>query len=129
LYNFYVSDRKIIRVFVVARKRKQAFSSLAPRSLVNLSIDVICLRTTIQYQVKSTLLSILKLTVRFFYPRVLYSCFLYYFCLCKSFKEHFLSARSQERFLFSGCKGTTFPETNKTFQEKNSNLKGIFYTS
>ena len=38
LYNFYVSDRKIIRASVVARKRKQAFSSLAPRNLVKISL-------------------------------------------------------------------------------------------
>ena len=56
LYNFYVCDRKII---------------------ANLSIDVFSvLRTTIQYQIKSTysILSeaacaaLIKLTVRFFYP-------------------------------------------------------------
>ena len=41
LYNFYVCDRKIIRAFGVARKCSSKLGiSLAPRSLVNLSIDV-----------------------------------------------------------------------------------------
>ena len=86
------------------------------------------LRTTIQYQVKSTysILSeaacaaLIKLTVRFFYPTYsLKVCrFLYYFCLCKSFKELFLSSR----FLESGCKGTAFFRTTKTFRGKFSSF-------
>ena len=42
--------------------------------------------------------------------------FLYYFCLCKSFKELFL----RPRFLESGCKGTHFFRTGKTFRGKFS---------
>ena len=55
LYKFYVCDRKFIRASVVARHSSSELgSALAPRNLVKTSIDVICLRTTIQYQVKST---------------------------------------------------------------------------
>ena len=59
-------------------------------------------------------------TVRFFYPT--YSrkvCrFLYYFCLCKSFKELFFSSPRSE----SGCKGTNFFRTGKTFSKKFSSF-------
>ena len=123
---------------------------------MSLSIkDVICPRTTIQYQVKSTS----SISWRFvsFYPRVSlkYSRFLYYFCLCKSFKElfnafrpwllsrlgkpselvflsllkKFLLPHSKHRFLFSGCKGTTFPQTSKTFPKKISFFGRLFRRS
>ena len=52
--------------------------------------------------------------------------FLYYFCLCKSFKELFLYCH---RFLESGCKGTAFFRTTKTFRGKISVFKWYFYTS
>ena len=73
-------------------------------------LEVICLRTTIQFQeIKRFVL----FTQEHFCSR-----FLYYFCLCKSFKELFLSVLS---FLSeSGCKGTTFFLSLQTFSKKNS---------
>ena len=51
--------------------------------------------------------------------------FLYYFCLCKSFKELFLHASVSE----SGCKGTHFFRTRKTFLKKNSIFTQYFFAS
>ena len=64
----------------------------------------LCPRTTIQYQVKSTL-SIISLTGLFTQEHFC-SRFLYYFCLCKSFKELFLKCQ-RKKMRESGCKGTT----------------------
>ncbi len=78
--------------------------------LLLLNRNYICLRTTIQIQEIETVCSF---TQEHFCSR-----FLYYFCLCKSFKEHFISALS---FLSeSGCKGTTFFLSHQTFSKKNS---------
>jgi len=63
-------------------------------------LEVICLRTTIQFQ---------ELNGLFIYPSAPKSTrFLYYFCLCKSFKELFLYRACQVVFLICGCKGTAF---------------------
>ena len=79
----------------------------------------LCLRTTIQdsFQ-KGCLRNLSRIeTVCFFITQEhLCSRFLYYFCLCKSFKELFLNVRSQERFLLSGCKGTTIFDTLQIFR-------------
>ena len=86
--------------------------------IINYALDHLCPRTTIQYQVESTI----SISWRFvsFYPRVSlkYSRFLYYFCLCKSFKELFFSSPRSE----SGCKGTNFFRTAKTFKRKFSSF-------
>ena len=50
---------------------------------------------------------------------------MYYFCLCKSFKELFLHASVSE----SGCKGTHFFRTNKTFQKKFLVFTQYFFAS
>jgi hypothetical protein len=78
LYKFYVCDRKFLRASVVARHSSSELgSALTPRNLVNLlHRRLLCLRTTIQYQVKSTFFSLcimnyslcIEKTVRFFYP-------------------------------------------------------------
>ena len=70
----------------------------------------------LSFSIKFYTLFNLLLTVRFFYPNAHKSIrFLYYFCLCKSFKELFLFAPPEKRFSFSGCKGTTIFRTTKTF--------------
>ena len=66
----------------------------------------------------------------FFYPSTSKSTrFLYYFCLCKSFKELFLYRAYQVVFLICGCKGTAFFWTTKTFPEKFSILECFLCTS
>ena len=55
--------------------------------------------------------------------------FLYYFCLCKSFKELSFSSPSGRLFPESGCKGTTFFRTTKTFSRKISLSHTIFCRS
>ena len=57
------------------------------------------------------------------------SRFLYYFCLCKSFKEHFLF-KPQPRFLGeSECKGTTIINTIQILKQKNSQKHESFRES
>jgi len=60
-----------------------------------------------------------KKTVRFFYPSTKKSTrFLYYFCLCKSFKELFLYRLTGRLSCLAGAKVRTFPEPAKLFGEK-----------
>ena len=54
---------------------------------------------------------------------------MYYFCLCKSFKELSFSSPSGRLFPESGCKGTTFFRTTKTFSRKISLSHTIFCRS
>jgi len=119
LYNFYVSDRKITRAFVVARKRKQAFYSLAPRSLVNLSINVYLSQNDYPVFFRRLLVRPSQEIKRFvhFTQEYCYSRFLYYFCLCKSFKELFLLVLHPDFWAKASAKVLQFLELPKLFGE------------
>ena len=70
------------------------------------------------------------MTVRFCYPRVpKYSRFLYYFSVYVNLSKNSFLFASEEVFLVSGCKGTTFFWTTKTFAGKISQNMHFFYWS
>ena len=84
----------------------------------------------LSFSIKFYTLFNLLLTVRFFYPNAHKSIrFLYYFCLCKSFKELFLLCLPRSVSRLAGAKVLLFSEPPKLFEtffafyaEKSSTL-------
>ena len=104
-----------LRFSLATRQFKQAWLLSLLGELYNFR-SCLCLRTTIQYQVKSTLINFLTVCSSITQEHQC-SRFLYYFCLCKSFKELFFCPAPQ--FLReSECKGTTNFDTFQTFKGK-----------
>ena len=77
--------------------------------------------------VSERLSSFKKLNGLFIYPSTSKSTrFLYYFCLCKSFKELFLFVACQVVFLICGCKGTAFFLNYQKFSREIFNFRVFF---